>query len=767
MSLLPFYRKSPFFRLLIFYVAGLIVAGHVDLPTGLATLLAFVVLVVSVVMALVILWRQVRFSRSLAGVLLFAVLFSEGLIHKSLEAQEQREVLLRFERKGIFEAVVLDAPEIRSRTVRTMARITGEMKGDSLMERNLKAVLYIERDAVSELLMPGSGLIFLGDMRRIWQAGNPDEFDYRKYLASRKVYLQAYLDRENYHLVQADRASILRIRAANIRQVLLSRYKNLDLNATESGVLSALTLGYRNDLYAQTESTFVHAGVMHIMALSGFHVGMVALLLSLVMQPFKGTKAGKCIRLGLTLSALWLFSLISGLSVSVIRATLMFSLALPGRLFGRKVNVYNVLFASTLLMLTNRPGTLHDTGFQLSFLAVAGISMAQPLLQKPLKRGFLLWETFRKILVVSFAAQLATLPVTLLTFHQFPTYFWLSNLFVIPVAALIIYSGLLYLAFCFIGPLAFLAGKVVVLSVKGLLLGVTWVEKLPGSLQEGIAINSCQAWLLLSAFLFLGLFVLHRKGRLFVMALTASLAFLLAGTWRGFHQDRQRILSVNNISDVTCIHLISGRDCLLLLHPDSMASQAQLKYSFGNYWANRGVYNNVNVSDYEDIVQVSDSDTLWQVINGNDPDLVGIRHNDVASFPGLYWRRHILGDNLFLQFYDKRMLVLKDIIEKDFSGKEVPDADLMNSTVSEVDPMKLEVLDVDIVVVTHDLSLDLDDLDRILQHVCFDVLVLDSSVGYYDALGWNGHCRVAGVKCWNVAEQGAFILKPGLEKGRF
>jgi competence protein ComEC len=174
----------------------------------------------------------------------------------------------------------------------------------------------------------------------------------------------------------------------------------------------------------------------------------------------KGSIQRNRIRTIIIIPSLWCFAFITGLTPSVVRATVMLSLVLAGKTMGKNIISQNIIMSSAFLILALKPGMLCDTGFQLSFCAVYGIIVFHPVLVSivKIKSGLLLhlWQFF----MLSFAAQISTLPVSLYSFHQFPVYFWLTNLYVIPLVSAIIYVSSFYLLFSFINPLGVLSGKI-------------------------------------------------------------------------------------------------------------------------------------------------------------------------------------------------------------------------------------------------------------------------------------------------------------------
>ncbi len=472
MPLLPILRKSPFSRLIFLYAAGIAFAEcfrSYSLP---------VVCFLYVVVALwFILWLVNKTHRNfntgwIAGVVVAMLIFICGIWAAEIDFNKEKKALALSEDTLLYRAVIIDMPEAKVPSVKATARVLEVKTTDGWIRQNMKVLLYISIDTTAQMLRPGSELILHTALKNIPPPSNPEEFNYRKYLATRHIYKHSFIT------LPPRRGGPVGVSPCNMRNRLLLSFRNMGLEPGYFGLVSALTLGYKEDVDAATRKAFTEAGVMHIMALSGFNVGVIALVLGFILGIFGKNPAGKYVKTLIIIIFLWLFALITGLSPSVTRATVMISFVLTGRLFHRHVNTYNILFVTAFLLLTFSPGMLSDVSFQLSFAAVAGILVYQPYMNGLLnfKNSFLkkIWQLFS----LSCAAQLATFPLTIFYFHQFPVYFWLTNLYVVPLVSVIICIAGAYLALAWIKPLALMVSKILAVLLKALLLSVTVVEKL-------------------------------------------------------------------------------------------------------------------------------------------------------------------------------------------------------------------------------------------------------------------------------------------------
>ncbi|MBN2482459.1 MAG: ComEC/Rec2 family competence protein [Bacteroidales bacterium] len=714
--LLKFFKHSPFSRLFFFYAAGLIVSNHFTVSGWLVISLS----AIAVFMALSVVLAMKAFRHPdlnwIFGFTLSCVLFIIGLIHNELEKNSRSKAEDLISRESVFLARIQELPEIKSKSIQVRVRIMGELENNKLKKNTLKAILYFEKDPASENLKPGYLVGIRTRFEKVPASGNPGEFNYRKYLANRKVYLQSFIAAESWCLTTEKPSKGIRIIAENFRRRLLDRYRKLDMDQREFNVLSALTLGYRRDLDTETKNAFAKAGVMHVMALSGFHTGVIALLLGYLFGMFNGSPTGRAIRIIMILMMLWGFAMITGLSASVTRATVMLSLVMAGKFFGRKINTYNILFAAAFFILAVTPGLIADVSFQLSFLAVGGIVLFHPVFYRIVRIKNRLADMIWQLFTVSCAAQLGTLPLTMYYFHQFPLFFWLANLYTLPLVAVVIYLAAAYLLLSFIAPLSRITGQMLLWTVKCLLHGVSLVEAFPNALIDGIYISAAQTVLLLVAVSCFGLFLSYRiKIPLFAGLLILPVVLLL-GIKHDCELNRQKRFTINNLNGISSINLISGHRNLLLANPDSLITPAKIMYSFNDYWIERGVHDRVKILDF------------------NDPGLT-----DSLDFPGLYIRQNFLRDQVYLNFYETSVVIMKN----DAYRQVITDS----------------MLEVDLVVVTGNVY---PDMGKITQLFDPERLVIDSSVKFYNAEKWKNACAEYGVDCWNIAAQGAYTVKPGM-----
>lgn len=288
-------------------------------------------------------------------------------------------------------------------------------------------------------------LLIASEWQLINSPGNPFGFDYREFMEKRGIFYQLKLSKNEYFLLESTETSIAGL-AASFRKKIIRALKENNFSKEELGIVQALLLGQRQDISEEIYEDYAAAGVLHILAVSGLHVGLILLILNIFLSPLERIKHGKSFKTVLLVIFLWLFAVIAGLSPSVVRAVSMFSFLAIGWQYRRRTNAINTLFMSMLAILLVWPHFIFEVGFQLSYLAVFSIVIFQPVFSKiyhPKTRiGKYLWG----LTTVTFAAQLGVLPLSLFYFHQFPGLFYLSNLVILPFLGIILGFGIIIMA---------------------------------------------------------------------------------------------------------------------------------------------------------------------------------------------------------------------------------------------------------------------------------------------------------------------------------
>lgn len=352
-----------------------------------------------------------------------------------------------------------------------------------------KVLLNISKDSLQTELMIGDVLFCNAQLNTVSGPKNPFQFDYKTYLKDRNVNHQLYLNHNEYLTLKTENSSFNSY-ADHFRLTANTKLEQAEFSTESLSIINALLLGQRQHIDEETRSNYINAGVIHILAVSGLHVGIIYLILGFILRPLHRLKHGKfIIKPILILLGLWTFAIIAGLSPSVTRATTMFSIVALAGFYKRPTNIYNTLIISAFLLLLIKPFYLFDVGFQLSYVAVFAIVSIQPMIYKlwnaPNKILDIFWQTF----TVTSAAQIGVAPLSIFYFHQFPGLFFLSNLVIIPFLGIILGFGILVITLAYFD----LLPKAMAATFDTIILAlndfIAWVAQFENFLIKDISLN--------------------------------------------------------------------------------------------------------------------------------------------------------------------------------------------------------------------------------------------------------------------------------------
>ncbi|MDD7886553.1 ComEC/Rec2 family competence protein [Flavivirga sp. 57AJ16] len=305
-----------------------------------------------------------------------------------------------------------------------------------------KSLLNVQKDSTQMALKVDDLFISKTVFQNLNQPLNPHQFNYRTYLEKKYIYQQLFVSNQSLLKVSSKTHSLFGL-ASNIREYINLKLKSHHFRPDELAIINALLLGQRQNISKAIYSNYTNAGAIHILAISGLHVGMLLIILSFVLRPIENFKHGKLIKTFLLVLILWCFALIAGLSASVTRAVTMFSILTIAMNLKRPTNIYNTLAISLFIILLFKPMFLFDVGFQLSYLAVFAIVIVDPVIYKQWKPKSKIIDFYWHTFTVTLSAQLGIIPISLYYFHQFPSLFFISNLVIIPFLGLILGLGIL------------------------------------------------------------------------------------------------------------------------------------------------------------------------------------------------------------------------------------------------------------------------------------------------------------------------------------
>jgi competence protein ComEC len=455
--------------------------------------------------------------------------------------------------------VVNEEPRLKGKVLMFKSKVIMGYDGLSSHKTTGNLLISIKLDSGSTLKIPyGTVLIIPNAVKATRANPNPATFDYKNWLATQHIHHQIFLNLEDIAFTKENEGVPLIKYALTLRERQVQYFRKILKNDDVYSVASTLILGYRADLDEEVLSYYAKTGTIHALSVSGMHVGLIYLVLAWMFSFLDRNRLAKACKLFIILLLIWCYTILTGLSPSVLRAAIMISVFMIGKGINRSANGVNILAFSGFLILVYDPLILWDVGFQLSYLAVLGLILGQPTIED----WFYFKNTFyRKIwsaISISLAAQLFTFPLSVYYFHQFPMYFLFSNLFILIPVTGIMYLGIVILLF----RLTFLAeGLEWLINMTN--LGLKYIAELPFSSMSSIWISSLEL-LLLSIIIGFFLMGLQSFRKSFIMyALILCFGLQVQSAMDKYEKATQRKFVIFNIRNNYAVAFITGKEVIL------------------------------------------------------------------------------------------------------------------------------------------------------------------------------------------------------------
>jgi competence protein ComEC len=439
-----------------------------------------------------------------------------------------------------------------------------------------KSLLNIEKNTLTNPLKVDAIYISKTEFKDLIHPLNPHQFDYKIYLEKKYIYHQIFTSEASLFKIKHNSKTLFGV-ADNIRNYINKKLKLYHFKPDELAIINALLLGQRQDISDEVYSSYTNAGAIHILAVSGLHVGIILLILQFILKPLINLKHGRLLTAILLVSMLWSFAIIAGLSASVTRAVTMFSIVAIAQNLKRPTNIYNTLAISMLVILLFKPMFLFDVGFQLSYLAVFAIVAIDPFLYKLWKPKYKLIDIYWHTLTITISAQFGIIPVSLYYFHQFPGLFFLSNLIIIPFLGIILGFGIGVILLAALNILPQFIANIFGYIISLMNLFIDWIAKQQAFLFKDIPFN---IWYVMASYLLIITsvrFIINRNYSNLKMCLIAILIGQLAVTYTSykkpnnefviFHKSRFSLLGNTTNNSITVLNdfdsIVASKDKII------------------------------------------------------------------------------------------------------------------------------------------------------------------------------------------------------------
>ena len=592
------WNKIPLFRLLIPLLAGIICAIHYSF-NKLTILEIFIFLFISISLVSYFKIYFTTYSRRwVFGTIINLLILVLGIL--ITEQNKPSNLLLHFNQFNTEASIVVLKEDViaKAKSFKCEVEVIAGKSDNDWQNTEGKAILYFAKDSLTELLKYGDKIIINGKWNAIENPSNPAQFNYKSYLYNSGITAQQYVKNDAWKLISNQKDfSIMKF--AFIYQKKLLRILESNFQDEELAVISALLLGYKDLLDRETIMTYASSGAMHVLAVSGLHVGIIYLVLNSLFFFFGNIKYGNYIKAILLILSLWAYALLTGLSPSVLRAATMFSFIIIGSALKRETNIYNTLAASAFVLLLYNPYILLQVGFQLSYAAVLGIVYLQPKMYNLFRPSNWLMDKVWAITTVSIAAQLATFPLGMYYFHQFPNYFLLSNLFVIPLATFIINGGILLFVVSAIPVFSSYISWLINKLLLFLNLSVKWVESLPYSLSLGISITKVETLIIFAVIVLFIIAVRDKRARTIQVAFCVAILFMGMQVDEQYSTKQQQYFIVYDVPKESAIDFVDGNQNYFIASQSLNNDKSKMRFHIQHFrWENRVMKSTLVSADF-------------------------------------------------------------------------------------------------------------------------------------------------------------------------
>ncbi len=464
-----------------------------------------------------------------------------------------------------------------------------------------KVIVNFTKDKNCKTLENGTVISLKSEFYLNRNPSNPNQFDYGKYLENQQIYAQIYTDFKSiYNRPKSSKG--IQYYGSKIRNTIIHNLEKRHFKKDELSIVIALILGQQQDVSKEVLLDYQYAGAIHILSVSGLHVGFILLFIVTLLKPIPNNSKGLLFKLIITLLGLWSFGIVAGLAPSVVRSVTMFSFVAIGLFLKRSVNIYHTLLVSMLLILLAQPSFLFDVGFQLSYLALFFIIWLQPLFASVWTPKHKISHYFWEIITVSFAAQIGTLPLSIYYFHQFPGLFFVTNLIILPLLSIILAIALVVVILAGLDYVPLILIQLLEKSIQLLNSIISWVASFETFIFKDIPMNL--PLMLTSYLMIIAIFIWMKKAnyRNLVVALISVLIFQMGSLYSKyevqtkeefivFNQKKESLITQRSASNV--IVFTSGKNV------NSTNNWSLQSYLVGNFCNVEKIHSLLNVYHFK------------------------------------------------------------------------------------------------------------------------------------------------------------------------
>jgi competence protein ComEC len=575
-------RRNPFIRITLPLLFGIILQ-YLLFPVSISGLMLIAFALLSLSGLHIFEVERIYSFAWLYGLHYFLIFFFGGI---ALVQLNPLETTIPKNEENFYELLVTKNPENNDNSTRMDVKIRAfSADGEHWKKCSELSVVYIEKDS-TKVFVPGDVLVCKAVFNEISPPQNPDEFDYREYLKRKRIFSTSFINSEKIVRTDSGQISSFKKFIFGLQKYSLETLQKAHLKSDELAVALALLTGNKQYLEDELRQSYTTAGTVHLLAVSGLHVGILFMILNFALRLMDRVQRLHLLKGFIILVSLWIYASIAGMASSIVRASIMFSVFVIADMLNKAKSTYNNIALSCFIMCIADPYVIFDTGFQLSYLAVLGIVYFQPKFVKPFHRckGFL--KTIIECLAVTTAAQLGTLPVILFIFKTFPTYFLFSNLILVPYTSVVMYVGVIVIALSWQSFLLVISGFVLNACIYLMNYTVKFFDRLPWSSIDGIYIDGIQCMLLTVSIMLLALWFSFREKKLYVTILIFMIVIFAADAFHSYNARTHREFGVFGVRKAFYAYFIENGTGFCIRDTNSL--NASFDFNTKNYLIKKG-----------------------------------------------------------------------------------------------------------------------------------------------------------------------------------
>jgi competence protein ComEC len=559
------WNEVPFLRLLIPLVTGILLSYFFSIAVSFI-IIGFTVSLFVLILLFFASTKALFRYRIFAGFMINLMLacFAMFITIKASVYNNKAWIGYHYQKNDLMVAVIKEPLAEKAKTYKAEADLMAICRNDSIINVKGRIIIYFYKKDQKPFLGYSSIISFRSGLQEIRGTGNPGAFNYQQFCAFKGITHQVFLKQEDYQISSYHTGNIVEQWIQDSKTFILSILKKYIHKDTERGIAEALLIGYRDHLDRDLVQAYSNTGVVHIIAISGLHLGMIYGLLLFVLKPLDKTKKIRWLKPLLIILSLWAFSFIAGASASVLRAAVMFSFICAGNYFNKNANIINSLAASAFCLLCYDPFMLWDVGFQLSYAAVLSIVLFMKPIENLIYIKNKLVAKLWSLCAITLSAQIFTTPLVMYHFHQFSNLFLLSNLIAVPLSSLILFGEILL---CLIAPFTWLSvklGKLITLLILWMNHFIQYIDHFSYAVTNNIQLSIPMFIFLFLAFLFMAAFLLNKTKSYLFASLISLIVFFTIRTYEIYMASCQQKIIIYHVPGKSAMDVIQGRQFLFI-----------------------------------------------------------------------------------------------------------------------------------------------------------------------------------------------------------